>query len=122
MFHVGAVCYGCYIQLLYFIPSALGKMLPNALPISTSGGHSSKRLVSMAEYPIRRLTFLVENHLDVGERNGNAVKALVVLMVFLDVSGIVVVGKQIYDRMLFRMEFLRYLPAVLRGIFRRFAV
>lgn len=81
-----------------------------------------KGFISVAEYPVHRLTVLVKHNLNIGKGNGDIVKALVMLVIFIICHGIVAVHKLFNDNSLLFVEFLDYLLSVQYGIFQRIAV
>lgn len=103
------------VELFYALSFAYHLVKRNALNIC-------KSLISVAENPIHRLTFLIEYHLNVLERDRDCVKAHIMLVILLVCRGGVVAQKLIYDNSLFSTEFLHYLLSVLCGVFERVAV
>ena len=81
-----------------------------------------KYIIAIAENPIYCLSFLVEYHLNVRERYRHCVKALIMLVIFLVVHGVVVVQNLVNDNPLFLTEFLCDFLLVLYGVFKRVAV
>ena len=64
-----------------------------------------KSFISVTEYPVRRLTFLIEHHFNVRKDNEDIVKALVMLVICFIVRGIVIIRKPFDYHLLLASEF-----------------